>query len=127
LVPLVALARPRWRDFLLWQAAEGLHWAAVWMYLGHMTSGGPAQNNIDGRDYVLAVLLHMAATAYLMVRVAMDVWDPDSDPLRRHRVDDPHGGPFDRAPDRLRLDPVRPSASVLPWRRTDTVGAHSAG
>ena len=127
LVPLVALARPRWRDFLLWQAAEGLHWAAVWMYLGHMTSGGPAQNNIDGRDYVLAVLLHMAATAYLMVRVAMDVWDPDSDPLRQHRVDDPHGGPFDGAPDRLRLDPIHPSASVLPWRRTDAVGAHSAG
>ena len=34
LIPLLALARPRWRDFLIWQGIEGLHWAAVWMYLG---------------------------------------------------------------------------------------------
>ena len=27
LIPLLALARPRWRDFLIWQGIEGLHWA----------------------------------------------------------------------------------------------------
>ncbi len=45
LIPLLALARPRWRDFLIWQTFEALHWAAVWMYLGQVTSGGvvPAQ------------------------------------------------------------------------------------
>lgn len=118
LVPLLALARPRWRDFLLWQAAEGLHWAAVWMYLGQVTSGGPVQNNIDMPYYVFAVLLHMGFTAYLMVRVAWDIWDPRYDPIRSSGLDDPHGGPFDNAPDWLRIDLERPSASVLPWRRT---------
>lgn len=116
LVPLLALARPRWRDFLIWQGIEGLHWAAIWMYLGQVTSGGVSQHNIDMPYYVLAVAAHMLATAYLMVRVAFDIWDPTYDPIRRHFLDDPHGGPFDEAPDRLRLDPLRPTASVLPWR-----------
>jgi uncharacterized membrane protein len=117
LIPLLALARPRWRDFLIWQAVEGLHWAAVWMYLGQVTSDGASQHNIDMPYYVLAVVLHMVATAYLMVRVGWDIWDPGFDVIRRHSMDDPHGGPFDAAADWLRLNPARPSASVLPWRR----------
>ncbi|UVJ39615.1 glycosyltransferase family 87 protein [Arthrobacter sp. CJ23] len=116
LIPLLALARPRWRDFLLWQAAEGLHWAAVWMYLGQLTSGGASQHNIDMPYYVMAVALHMFATAYLMFRVAWDIWEPELDPVRLRGVDDPHGGPFDRCKDWLRLDVLRPTASVLPWR-----------
>lgn len=122
LIPLLALARPpRWRDFLIWQAAEGLHWAAVWMYLGQTTSGGSVQHNIDMSYYVLAVGLHMVATAYLMVRVAIDIWDPAQDPLRAYGEDDPHGGRFDGARDWLRLDAFRPSRSVLPWRPRATV------
>ncbi|MCR1161964.1 glycosyltransferase 87 family protein [Paenarthrobacter sp. UW852] len=114
LIPLLALARPRWRDFLLWQAAEGLHWAAIWMYLGQATSGGPVQHNIDMSYYVMAVVLHMAATAYLMARVVMDIWDPVQDPVRIHGDDDPHGGPFDGATDWLRIDFFHRAGSVLP-------------
>lgn len=117
LIPLLALARPRWRDFLIWQGIEGLHWAAIWMYLGQVTSGGPTQHNIDMPYYVLAVILHMLATLYLMGRVAWDIWDPAYDPIRRHDMDDPHGGAFDRAPDWLRIDLRRPAASQLPWRK----------
>ncbi|GAA4051582.1 glycosyltransferase 87 family protein [Arthrobacter methylotrophus] len=117
LVPLLALARPRWRDFLLWQAAEALHWTATWMYLGQLSSGGPAQNNIDMPYYVMAVMLHIAATAYLMLRVAWDIWEPQLDPLRVQGVDDPHGGVFNGAKDWFRVDLMSPSASVLPWRR----------
>ncbi|KIS28244.1 membrane protein [Arthrobacter sp. SPG23] len=117
LIPLLALARPRWRDFLIWQGIEGLHWAAVWMYLGQATSGGPTQHNIDMPYYVLAVALHMIATAYLMVRVAWDIWDPGYDVVRRHSLDDPQGGPFDGVGDWLRINPADPAASTLPWRR----------
>lgn len=115
LIPLLALARPRWRDFLIWQAAEGLHWAAIWMYLGQATSGGSVQHNLDMSYYVLAVGLHMVVTAYLMARIIMDIWDPAQDPLRIDGEDDPHGGPFDRARDWLRVDLLRPSRSVFPW------------
>jgi uncharacterized membrane protein len=119
LIPLVALARPRWRDFLVWQGIEGLHWAAIWMYLGQVTSGGSSQHNIDMPYYVLAVAGHMLATAYLMARVVWDIYDPGYDPVRRHDLDDPQGGPFEGAADRLRLDVFSPAASVLPWRAKD--------
>ena len=117
LIPLLALARPRWRDFLIWQTFEALHWAAVWMYLGQVTSGGVAQHNIDMPYYVLAVVFHMIATGYLMARVVWDIWDPSYDVVRRHGMDDPQGGPFEGVPDWLRVDLLRPSASVLPWRQ----------
>ncbi|MET3810483.1 glycosyltransferase 87 family protein [Arthrobacter sp. UYEF3] len=122
LIPLLALARPRWRGFLVWQAIEGLHWAAIWMYLGQVTSAGASQHNIDMPYYVLAVLAHMTALVYLMARVVWDICDPGYDVVRRHGMDDPHGGPFDGAADWLRLDLRRPSASVMPWRR-DNVDA----
>jgi uncharacterized membrane protein len=116
LVPLLALARPRWRDFLVWQGIEGLYWAAIWMYLAQVTSQGPTQHNIDMPYYVLAVAAHMLVTAYLMMRVVWDIYDPNYDPVRRHHLDDPHGGPFDGMRDRLRFSPRRPSQAVLPRR-----------
>ncbi|MCC3294464.1 glycosyltransferase 87 family protein [Arthrobacter sp. zg-Y411] len=100
LLPLVALARPRWRDFLIWQFFEVMHWWAIWMYLARETSGGAAQNNIDSPYYVLAVLGHVLATVYLMGAVVSDILNPAGDPVRRNGVDDPQGGPFNGAPDR---------------------------
>jgi uncharacterized membrane protein len=116
LIPLLALARPRWRDFLVWQGIEGLHWAAVWMYLGQVTSAGSSQHNLDMPYYVLAVAAHMVAVAYLMARITWDIFDPEYDPVRRHHLDDPQGGPFDGAPDRLRLGTRRGSGPLLPWK-----------
>ena len=116
LIPLVALARPRWRDFLVWQGVEGLYWAAIWMYLGQVTSQGPTQHNIDMPYYVLAVAAHMLVTAYLMGRVVWDIYDPNYDPIRRHHLDDPQGGPFNGVPDWLRFAPLSRSQAVLPWR-----------
>lgn len=109
LVPLLALARPRWRDFLIWQGIEGLHWAAIWMYLGQVTSAGSSQHNLDMPYYVLAVAAHMLAVGYLMARVTWDIYDPSYDPIRRHHLDDPHGGPFANAPDRILLRPGQPA------------------
>ena len=116
LIPLLALARPRWRDFLVWQGIEGLHWAAVWMYLGQVTSAGSSQHNLDMPYYVLAVAAHTFAVAYLMARITWDIFDPEYDPVRRHNLDDPQGGPFDGAPDRLRLGTRRGSGPLLPWK-----------
>ncbi|GGH98077.1 glycosyltransferase family 87 protein [Arthrobacter liuii] len=114
LIPLLALARPRWRDFLVWQGIEALHWAAIWMYLGQVTSAGSSQHNLDMPYYVLAVAAHMAAVAYLMARVVWDIYDATYDPVRRHHLDDPHGGPFANAPDRFRLNPGGPAAALSP-------------
>ena len=40
LLPLAVLARPRWRDQLIWQAGELLYFAAVWWYLGGYLAPG---------------------------------------------------------------------------------------
>lgn len=97
LLPLLALARPRWRDWLIWQSAEVFYWAMIWLHLGGQlfpTSGGP------DRLYWLAVVIRLAGTVYLCVQVVRDILVPDGDIVREDkRVDDPIGGPFDRAPD----------------------------
>nr|WP_229659719.1 glycosyltransferase 87 family protein [Tersicoccus solisilvae] len=103
LVPLLALARPRWRSFLVWQVIEVLHWAATWLYLGQLTSGGNPQHNIDILYYSAAVLAHMGALIYLMAAVVREIRRPELDVVRRQGIDDPQGGPFVRAGD------------VLPW------------
>ncbi|WP_337924987.1 glycosyltransferase family 87 protein [Arthrobacter jiangjiafuii] len=100
LIPLVALARPRWLDFLIWQFFEVIHWWAIWMYLARESSGGAVENNLDAPFYVLTVLGHVLATMWLMYRVVSDILYPEDDPVRRQGVDDPQGGPFDGAPDR---------------------------
>jgi uncharacterized membrane protein len=111
LIPLLALARPRWRDFLVWMAGEALHWIAIWMYLGWTTSNGPVQNNIDTPYYVLAVVVHMITLLYVCLHVVADIYDPATDPIRRSREDDPQGGAFDGAPDRWTLaNLLRPQA-----------------
>ncbi len=39
LVPLAVLARPKWRDFIIWQACEVAYFLGIWMYLAYTTSG----------------------------------------------------------------------------------------
>ncbi len=100
LIPLIALAVPRWRVVLLWQLVEILHWWAVWLYLGGQTGGGPAENNLGLDVYSLAVLAHILATACVLAVVVRDIRSPRKDVVRRAGVDDPQGGPFDHSTDR---------------------------
>ncbi|GAA4363771.1 glycosyltransferase family 87 protein [Paeniglutamicibacter cryotolerans] len=101
LVPLAALAWPRWRDFLVWQLIEVLHFWAIWMYLYAETADIQASNTFPPSFYVFAVLGHMIATGYLMYRVAHSIMNPDFDPVRRVGQDDPQAGPFAGAADRF--------------------------
>jgi uncharacterized membrane protein len=126
LVPLVALAVPRWRVVLVWQFAEALHWWATWLYLGGLTSGGPPEHNLGLGTYSLAVALHILATASVMGVVVSEILAPRKDAVRRIGIDDPQGGPFDQAPDRHL---PRGSRLVERWRRPapdPTVGAQPA-
>jgi uncharacterized membrane protein len=83
LVPLAALARPRWRDFLIWQAAEVVYWFAIWVYLSGFFGG------TGDRLYWAAVFVHVIGTGYLMVMVWRDVLRPEHDPVRSSGEDDP--------------------------------------
>jgi uncharacterized membrane protein len=97
LLPLAAYARPRWRDLLIWQAAEIFYFVMIWLYLGGMLTpagGGPSVL------YGCAIAVHIGATACLMAVVLRDIWLPWHDPVRADAVtDDPAGGVVDGAED----------------------------
>jgi uncharacterized membrane protein len=104
LLPLAALARPRWRSLILWQITEALVWVATMLhYLGTENRG------IEVEWFFFGVLVRDVAVVVLMALVVRDVLRPDGDPVRTSwpGVDDPAGGPLDRAPDRRLLRGAR--------------------
>ncbi|MDX6328545.1 MAG: hypothetical protein QOI83_928 [Streptomycetaceae bacterium] len=97
LIPLAALARPKWRDFLIWQAAEVMYFLGIWMYLALTTGGNDKGLPLDG--YHMAIGVHLLGTAYLCAVVVRDALFPERDPVRRDGSDDPSGGVLDGAED----------------------------
>jgi uncharacterized membrane protein len=79
LLPLAVLARPRWRDQLVWQAGEVLYFASVWWYLDGQLAATGAE---DAVFYWLAILVRVAAQGYLCAVVLRDIWWPRHDPVR---------------------------------------------
>ncbi|MGQ0625332.1 MAG: glycosyltransferase family 87 protein [Sporichthyaceae bacterium] len=112
LLPLAALARPRWRDLGIWQATEVVYFFAVWLYL----LGGYDQG-LSMNGYTAAILLRLGGLAWLVAVVVRDVLDPRCDPVRADGVvDDPAGGPCADRPDRrARATAGPPGASALAW------------
>jgi hypothetical protein len=74
------MARPRWRDQIIWQAGEVLYFASVWWYLGGaLDSAGGG----DAGFYWLAILVRMLCELWLVAIVARDVVRPERDPVDR--------------------------------------------
>ncbi|TDC20913.1 DUF2029 domain-containing protein [Streptomyces sp. 8K308] len=107
LIPLAVLARPRWRDFLIWQACEVLYFLGIWMYLAYLH--GEDNQGLPQGGYQLAVLIHLLGTLYLCALVVRDVLRPEHDVVRIDGSDDPGGGVLDGAPDMFSLAPRRPT------------------
>ncbi|WP_346620782.1 glycosyltransferase 87 family protein [Blastococcus montanus] len=98
LLPLLVLARPRWRSALVWQVTEVLVWVVTMLhYLGTDNRG------IGVEWFFLGVVVRDVAVVVLMALVVREVLQPDRDVVRTSwpGVDDPAGGPLDRAPDRF--------------------------
>ncbi len=102
LIPLAALARPRWRDFLIWQACEVVYFLGIWMYLAYTTSGD-AHKGLPTEGYQVVIAIHLLGTLYLCAVVVRDVLMPERDVVRRGGDDDPSGGVLDGAEDVLVL------------------------
>ncbi len=96
LVPLFVLARPRWRDFLIWQSAEVLYFFAVWWHIEGLQN---PDLRIPDWPHSWATVLRMAAQLFICALIVRDVLDPSHDPVRADGVDDPAGGVLDGAPD----------------------------
>ena len=94
LLPLAALARPRWRDLLVWQAGEVFYFCAVWWYLGGVLANSATDG--DAVAYWVAIVVRIAAELYLVAVVARDVLRPAHDPVDRPAAQTRRG--FERPP-----------------------------
>lgn len=111
LIPLAVLARPRWRPFLAWQAAELAYFLAFYYELTGAARGAPV---IPEWVFLLAAGLRAGTLAVLCGFVVMDILRPGRDVVRWGGVDDPDGGVLDGVPDRpvfRRLHGEQPVAS----------------
>lgn len=79
LLPLAVLARPVWRDQIIWQAGEVFYFCMVWWYLGDFLA--PAGGGEAGA-YWIGILARMAVEIYLVVLVVRDIWRPEHDVAR---------------------------------------------
>jgi uncharacterized membrane protein len=96
LIPLAALARPRWGAFLAWQSAEIL---VLFTRFYYFVYNDDANKGVSGDWFVSAVLLRNALLVVLMGLVVREVLRPYHDVVRRDGEDDPAGGVLDGALD----------------------------
>jgi uncharacterized membrane protein len=109
LVPLLALARPRWRLALVWQATEIL----VWLLTLTLLLGLEPDQSGHGVGYAGLILVLVARDALLLAvagLVIREMWHPELDIVRAGGVDDPAGGFFEAAPDRFGIRRTAPAA-----------------
>jgi uncharacterized membrane protein len=108
LLPLAALARPRWRDLLIWQAAEVFYFFAVWMHIANFFVAAGAQDWV----YALAIVVRIGAELYIAALVVRDILQPWHDPVRADGLsDDPLGGVLDEGIDSELVDEAAPQRS----------------
>ena len=105
LIPLYVLSRPRWREFLVWQAVEAFHWAAVWLMSAKIVSGGEFGSGgpLIELLYGAGIAAHMGMVVYIGVRIIGDIRRPDDDVVRAGGDDDPLAGPLEGLPDAFML------------------------
>jgi hypothetical protein len=94
-LPFAVLARPRWRDLLIWQACEAFYFLATWWHLGGYTDDSGSEQDAV---YPMALLVRTAGLLWLAAMVLRDVRHPWHDPVRADGVsDDPAGAVGDPA------------------------------
>jgi uncharacterized membrane protein len=111
LIPLAALARPRWPAFLAWQGAEGL---VMFTRFYFFVNVGDPSHGIDAGWFIAAVLLRDALLGLVLGLVVREVLHPYHDVVRREGDDDPAGGVLDGALDRTDLAVAASHARPLP-------------
>lgn len=78
LLPLAVLARPRWRDQLIWQGTEVFYFCTIWWYLGGYLS--PAGGG-DAGFYWVGIAVRVVGEIYLAAVIVRDLYRPDHDPV----------------------------------------------
>jgi uncharacterized membrane protein len=103
LVPLVALARPRWRMALIWQASEIAVWVATLLWL---LSGSDPNKAMTYEGLTWILLTRDAILLVLAGMVIREMYRPEHDVVRTPDDPDPGAGLFATAEtDRLLARP----------------------
>ena len=71
LVPLAVLARPNWRDFLIWQFGEVIYFAAIWWFLAGY--GIDDVKTLTPEWYAAATFVHIVVTVYFAIWIVFDI------------------------------------------------------
>jgi len=103
LVPLAALARPRWRMFLAWQVSEAwLLFTRFYFFIHNdaLQADPPTDVGLKAPVFLYSVVLRDVLLVLLMGLVVSEIWRPHLDVVRRTGADDPAGGVLDEAEDR---------------------------
>jgi uncharacterized membrane protein len=79
LLPLAVLARPRWRDQLIWQAGEVFYFGMVWIYLGGWLQSSSSEGS---PAYDAAIVVRALAELYFAAVVVRDLVRPEHDIAR---------------------------------------------
>jgi uncharacterized membrane protein len=108
LVPLLALARPRWRLTLVWQLTEVVVWFAT---LTVLLSYSAPSHGISYGWLILLLVIRDGLLIGLAALVVREMWFPWLDVVRADGADDPGGGVFDNAHDYWLREP--PASSQL--------------
>lgn len=105
LIPLYVLARPKWREFLVWQGIEVFHWVFVWLWSAKWVSGLKYFGDSWTIEilYGLGIVAHMGMLVYLCAKIIGDIRNPERDVVRAEGLDDPLAGPLEGLEDKFVL------------------------
>ncbi|HTZ45161.1 MAG TPA: glycosyltransferase 87 family protein [Jatrophihabitans sp.] len=109
LVPLLALARPRWRMALIWQASEIAVWVGTLLWL---LAGSDPNKAMTYEGLTWLLLIRDAVLLVLVGLIVREMYRPATDPVRTSEEPDPGAGVFADA-DADRLLGRRRSAGTL--------------
>src|SRR2546423_1131838 len=101
LIPLAALARPRWPAFLAWQATELAYFGSFYLMLLGVTKN---KEDLGTNMLLLTSAARWGGVLLICGLVVSEILRPAKDVVRRDGADDPAGGVLDGAPDRLWRD-----------------------
>ena len=72
LLPFAVLARPRWREYLIWQAGQVQYTIAIWLFLEQY--GQEGRRGLPEETYALSILVMVAITLWYASLVVQDIW-----------------------------------------------------
>jgi uncharacterized membrane protein len=91
LVPLLALARPRWRMALIWQATEIAVWIGTLLWL---LAGTDPNHALTYEGLTWLLLIRDGALLLLVALIVLEIRRPERDSVRSADCPDPGAGPF---------------------------------